>query len=156
MMNAKDWKPTQEQIDATMNLFRAMAWVQVVKPIVTHYQTKILAEHDFMVRPDFRDGEKEGPIRDPQLSYLMSDEDFALYHYQCNKARVEHKLHVDSEDYCPLLVAERLQVEAEGALMEAMKPVTGIRWKALYGENRQKYINLSLQLLAPFVKKHAT
>ncbi len=151
-MNPKDWKPTQEMIDAATVLFKAMAWVATIKPVVEGYKNEILQRRKFKVAKGFREREDEVVtlIRD---DYLMSEEDFASYLLECYCAAKATGLALEDADHCPLLRAERLQVEAEWELMKVMEPVTNVGWKKLFGEFRARYLDLTLRLLAPFVDK---
>jgi len=153
-MNPKDWKPTQEMIDAATELFKAMTWVNTIKPVVEGYKNEILQRWKFKVTKEFREREDDviTLIRD---DYLMSEEDFAIYLQECYKAAKAVGLALEDADHCPLLKAERSRTEAEWELMKVMEPITNVGWKRLFGENREKYLDLTLRLLAPFVDKEA-
>lgn len=73
----------------------------------------------------------------------------------CNEARIQSKLHVESEDKFPLCVAEYQLVQAKWALCTAMAPITNIsaeRITAQSMENYNRYIELTLKLLGQFVR----
>lgn len=149
--------PTAEMIAAAESVFMAMAMVETIRPIVVGYQTAILAEGQWHIKPEFASRLGDEVILDPKHSYLMSEEDFAVYLAQCKIARDKAKLHVDHDENCPLLVAEHLLIQAEHALIDAMSGVTKIAKDGLLsvgmGEYKQ-YIDLTLRLLAPFVKNN--
>ena len=142
----KEFKPTQEMIDSALRVFEAMAWVQVVEPIVTAYQKEILAKHQFKTE----DGEVITTARD---MYMASDADFALYHAESKEARKLTNLHVEHEDFCPLLVAENNVLKVEWRLIDSVEPLTGVSKQELYGKERDRYIDLILRLLAPSVRR---
>jgi hypothetical protein len=64
-------------------------------------------------------------------------------------------LKVAKKGFCPLLVAENELRKARNKLIETMKPITGIELDDLmrhYPDNYNKYFDLTLRLLAPFVQ----
>jgi hypothetical protein len=70
-------------------------------------------------------------------------------------AEIEAGLHVDNADQCPLLVAEHTVIKARRALVDAMVPTTGLTADKLLNsgmENFNKYVDITLELLAQFVK----
>lgn len=155
-MKAK-FVPTKTMIRAAEMVFATMAIVGTIRPVVEKYQAEILARGQWRVSEKF-DGTRMGDdevIVDPNLSYLMAEEDFALYHAQCKEARALANLKVEQEDQCPLLVAEDMQRKAEHALIEAMEPVTGLTVHKLLCAGMAKYkeyVELNLRLMAPFVE----
>ena len=141
-------------IDAATCVFMCMAAVQTIRPIVEGYQKEILARHQFKVRDEFAYRRGEEVILDPKLSYLMPDEDFAIYDAECKAARDAAKLHVENDDFCPLLVAEHELTKAQRLLVDAVEPITGIDHHKLMCNFTMypEYIDLTLRLLAPYVK----
>jgi len=148
---------TQDMITAAENVFVAMAFAETIRPIVRKYQTRILKRHQYHISPEFtRYGEPDKIILNPEDSWLLADADFQVYHAECKKARDAAKLKVENDDFCPLLVAESLQRDAEHALVAAMEPLTGLSADQLLCsalDNYKKYLDLTLKLLAPFVKQ---
>ena len=147
-----------EMIQAAQNYVMAKAFVQVVESIVTGYQREILERNQFTNKGQIERRELKGNndtavaiVTDPKQSYNLSDEDFASFHQQCNQARIEAKLHVDSPEHCPLLIAESTLRSAERLLLDAMEPLNGFNssttglWKA---DLRKKAIDLSIGLIA--------
>lgn len=143
-----------DRIKAAQNLFMAMAWVETVRPIVQAYEREILNKHQWHIAREWTDrGLPDKIILDPSQSYELDDTDAATYHAECNEARKAAGLEVESEEYCPLLVAEHEQIKAEWALFDAMKDVTGIDGHDIYNmEQRRKYLDLLLSMFAPLVK----
>lgn len=151
----KKFIPTPSMVSAAETLFKAMALVETIRPIVFQYQTDILIKGQWHVRPRFAARLGDEVIVEPRRSYLMSDEDFAEYDAQCKIARNKAKLPVDNDDQCPLLVAENMVILAEHALVEAMYEHTKLTKDQLLClglETCKQYIDLTLRLLAPFVK----
>jgi hypothetical protein len=150
------FNPTNEMIEAARTVFVAMAFVETIKPVVVGYEKAILAKHQFHIAKQWTDkGIADEIILDPDHSYLLEDADFQVYFEECNKAREAAHLKVDNPEFCPLLVAEHLQSDAENYLIESMQEVTHIEPSSLYGDNRKKFLDLTLKLLVKFVKKEA-
>jgi hypothetical protein len=143
---------TDEMKRAAKTVFKTMAFTRIIRPIVEGYQQKILDE----IKP--KDVYKNEVITNPKYSYQMNDADFSVYLRRCNEERIKAKLHVENEEFCPLLVAEDLQRQAERAFVETMEPITHLTAdKVLCSknglENYAKLIDLSLRLVAPYVDK---
>ena len=156
--------PTPEQIRAAETLFLAMAHEQTVTPIVEAYQREILARREWMPAPKWREMMEEGGgkapddfirrITSPDDAFLMSDADTKLYAEECNKAREAAGLKVESDEFCPMLVAKHARVLAENALIDAMDAtipgISRVRTAAL--SKRYEALELIRKLLAPFVR----
>lgn len=154
-MTSKQFKPTPEMIQAAELVFVAMAAVDMIKPIVRGYQSKILADKQWPINEKYAGRLGVEVILDPEQSYLLGEKDMTAYFALCNEARIQSKLHVDSEDKCPLCVAEHDLVRAKWALCEAMAPITNISAERITSasmENYQSYIDLNLKLLGSFVR----
>lgn len=152
----KKFTPTQGMLTAAENVFLAMAVEGTTRPIVEAYQRKILAERKWPVAVDMRanKGSTE-EVTDIKHAWLMSTEDFAVYLQRCNEERIEANLSVETDDQCPLLVAENVTRLAKDELLAAMAGITKIERTAIAQlslSNREKLVDLSLRLLAPFVK----
>ena len=144
---------TPEMKQAAKNVFKAMAFTKIIQPIVEGYQQKIIDELKPQVDPDFKEIGFT-TITKPKDSYLMADTDFQIYLKRCNEERIKAKLHVDNEEFCPLLVAKDLQNQAERAFIEAMEPITHLTPDRVLCAGLDKYnqlLDLSLRLLAPYV-----
>lgn len=161
MLNKK-FSPTAEQIRATRFLLAAMAHESMVSPIVSAYQSEILARNRWPKDPKWaeigagQEGHDEwfaAPILDDKQVYLMSAEHFEAYRDECRAAQARARLVSESPDHCPKLVAEYQTLQARRALVKALEPVTGITWDvlAMRLENIEKFIDLALKVMAPFV-----
>ena len=149
-------------IRAAENCFAAMAFTETIRPIVTAYQKKILAEMKPPVCAEWRERFRDyGPVTDPERTYLMEGTDFQTYLARCREEQARAGLHTDSPEYCPLLVAENLQMQAEHCLIDAMEPVTHITRDMIWGsknslENLKKLKDLTLRFMAGFVDTKGT
>lgn len=159
----KEFIPTQNMIDAAKAVFVAMAMVQTLEPIITGIQRKLLEEGKYPCDSKWSerarsDGEY---ITDPNQSYLMSEKDSKKYldllHEEIIKAGFDVKKH-----YCPLLIAKSDLTDAKRELIIAMEPVitpkTGLTYEVLVTTHRSiekidQVVDMTLKLLAPFVKK---
>lgn len=151
----KQFKPTKEMIKAAKNVLIAMAYTETVRPIVLKYQQK---EIDIMQAVNRYDG---SIITNPAHSYLMSDEDFEIYHKAIKEARDKAGLKVEHEDHCPLLVAEALQRNAERYLCDTMYPISKLSTDDVICspgglELYKELINLNLRLLLPYCNSNNT
>jgi len=151
---SKKFHPTPEMLRAAETLFVAMTNLAATAPIVDGYQREILV--DMKARPASRWADKlpSEPILEPSQAFLLGDEDFATFVDRSRRARDAAGLKVESNDQCPKLVAEVLVMDAKRALLMVMLPLTGIsveRADQLKVADREKLIELSLRLLAPFV-----
>jgi hypothetical protein len=150
----KHFKPSISMIIAAQAVFMAMAREQVIRPIVEGYQRKILAEKEWPINPKYV--EREGKfVTDIKHTYLMSGEEFSKYHRRCIEERIAAQLRVDHDDKCPLLVASARLMEAKFELASAMESVSKITESSLRGASPEiydSYFELTLKLLAPYVK----
>ncbi len=160
MQPLKKFKPTEEQIRAAENVLVAMAHEQTIRPIVEQYEQEILAKHQFPMASEWVE-KGIGPrvILDRKMAYLLSEADSAIYHRECNEARVAAKLTVTREGNCPLCEAEYVRIQAENALIQAMSTLPGLDGLSkgvMTLELRARAIDLMLKLMAPFVDRAAT
>jgi hypothetical protein len=157
MDNMTQFKPTAAMITAAETVLMAMAYTETVRPIVEEYQKKSLAFWRFKMAEKHKirrgnEAVQDEIILDPKKSYLLDDHDAENYYKDCHEAALKAGFNV-KYGYCPLLIAESLQITAEWVLMDTMKPVTGIDGHEIYDmDMRQQYIDLTLRLLAPYVK----
>jgi hypothetical protein len=156
MITKQNVNITKDMIQAAKTVFKAMAFTQTIRPIVEGYQQQIINE----MKPQANERDAKNCqlgfkiITSPKQSYLMNNTDFQIYLKRCNEERIKAKLHVKSEEYCPLLVAEDLQRQAERAFIDIMEPVTHLTADKVLCtglDNYKQLIDLSLRLLAPYV-----
>jgi len=145
-----------DMIAAAETLFLAMAYTQTIRPVVEEYQKRIIAEIKPKVCEKFAQFGNNA-ITEAKDTYLMNDDDFKVYLQRSHDEALKAGFKVEM-DYCPLLIAESLETEAEHALIKAMYPITHLEANDVLSAGLDKYeklIDLSLRLLAPFVKKEA-
>lgn len=142
--------PSKELFQAINDAFICEAWVKVVRPIVTDIQKKALAAGQY---PSDKEHRLAGPILDPKQAYLMTDENFLKYMAVCNEGYQAAKLHQETPEHCPLLVAENLLVQADNVILKLARQLhqTGDAAKLdptmLYGDNRKKYLDLTKRFI---------
>jgi hypothetical protein len=145
---------TADMIAAAETLFLAMAYTKTIRPVVEEYQKRIIAEIKPEVCDKFARFTKDA-IKEAKDTYLMKDDDFKVYLQRSHDEALKAGFKVEM-DYCPLLIAESLETEAEHALIKAMYPITHLEANDVLSAGLDKYeklIDLSLRLLAPFVKR---
>jgi len=150
------FKPTPDQIRMAEATFTAMAFEQTVRPIVEAYEKAILEKHQFKIAKkweDTRSGSAGEIILNPKWAYLLEDSDFSIYNAECKVARDAANLKVEQDDFCPLLVAENLRIQAENALINEIAKTPGLENLAsgyLDLKQRASVLDLTLKMLAPF------
>lgn len=149
------FKPTQEMITAAENLFLAMALENTIRPVVESYQRKVFTERTWEVDQALLavPGVSER-IDDIKNVWMMSTANFAVYRTRCNEERIAAKLHAETDDHCPLLVAENTTRLARQALCDSvvsMTKIDGATAAALPAADYDQLVDITLKLLAPFV-----
>ena len=150
-MNTK-FKPTQTQIHCAETVCKAIAFYEVTRKRIEPRQQYVL---ELIKAVDKRTGE---PVRKADHTYLMADNQFKEY---LEEMRTEFKNlgYTDDkyikDDYCPLLVAQDMVRQAKQALIISMEDVTGLPYDqvALSLDVYDKYIELTLRLLAPYLQR---
>jgi hypothetical protein len=149
------FRPTEAMINAAERVVLAEAVLKVIAPVVDQYERSILAEGQWRIRSDFRDeGLADEVIADPKRSYLMADEDFAVFHERCKEARSRASLWVADPEQCPKLVAENDLRLAKHALIDSMEPVTHAKAVDIFAlplEKSERFVELTQNLLARHV-----
>lgn len=154
-ITAKNFKPTDEMVHAAKAVFICMAAVETVRPVVEGYQKNILAFWKFQPAKEWRKNESNEPILEPNRAYLLSENDFRLYMADIRDEQKKAGLKTDNPDNCPLLVAESGLRKAKAVLIDVMEPMTGFTVDKMLCAGMEvydKYIELTLRLLAPYVK----
>lgn len=154
--------PSEAQIRCAQALLVAKAHESLVRPIVEGYQHAILAKHQFKVAERWIENgaaDADCVVTDGNRSYLLSDEDFAVYNEACHLARDAEGLSVRKPDNCPLLEAENMRIQCENVLLQAWEGhprFSGLSGTGVLGiEKRNHAIELTLGLLAPHLKENA-
>lgn len=151
----KNFIPTKAMVDAGSSLVMAMAFEQTIRPIVEAYESAILKEGQWKIRPDFADMMGERVITNRNQAYLMAEEDWQKFWTRCKEERDKAKLKVEHSETCPLLAAETMVRDCEAVLIDSLAPITKMTNadSLLLGlDKRRQYIDLSMRLIVPFIK----
>lgn len=153
------FKPSGEMVRLAESVMVAMAHEQTIRPIVEGYEKAILERHQFKPDQCWADKGLKGAtdtILDPGRTFLLSDEDAQVYFSECQAARDAAGLKVEKPEYCPLLVAETLRIQAEKALLEEMGTLPNLKGLEnvlnLGVEAHGRAVDLCLKLLAPYCR----
>ena len=124
----------------------AQAFAQCKREQVDAYIKPVFDLYDFYVNPEWveKRGMSAERITTPKQLYLSGQEALcAEFYADCDR---EHRKHgfTGKVGHCPALEAEHLQIIAENALLDAGCALLGIETGQLYGENRQKMLDLLL------------
>lgn len=153
--------PSETQVRCAQALMVAMAHEEMLRSIVEGYERGILAKHQF--KQAARWGDRVGPdggvITEGKQAFLLDDDDFNVYLAECQTAREAHGLKASKPENCPLLEAQHARIAAENALLKAWEDHPRLLTLAIAGtlrlEQRAQVIELTLGLLAPYVKDNA-
>lgn len=152
-------KPTIEQfkqwaIDcapAAKAVLMAQAFAELERERVDAYILPIFQSFQphFRVNPKW--AERYGElVQKPRDLYLCDNEAIvADYFAECDAAHRAHGFK-GPQGHCPALSAEWLHTQAETALIELAKPLTGI--DNVYGEDRARYLKILIGACAPHIK----
>ena len=137
---------------ATNAVLLATALAKAERERIDKMQREVLNERPYAMNPEYLQEGQDHRITDPKRSYLMCDNDFAIYHEECQRRIIAMGYKVP-KDHCPALIAERLQMEAEHALIEAAGPLTGLDDPMLLLQQKdglekyKKYVDLILKMM---------
>lgn len=122
----------------------AMAYAEVLSEKILPKQAEILRNLAYKSE----DGEI---IVEPNKSYLLSEKDYKVYWKRMNEYYDSLGLQRPTENHCPLLMAQSQQRKAERTLLQAMQKYTGMDVDKMFLRHREKLLEITLKLLAPFV-----
>lgn len=141
--------PPKHIIIACEALLTAMAWQQVITPIVQTKQIEVLTFFKFA--PDEKYADMASPILDPKYSWCLDDDDFTIYHAEMEKWKNEQYPGKYPPDHCPALTAETLVRDAQKVLIDLCEEFTGLSLDMLLNsglDTLKEYIDLQLRMLA--------
>ncbi|SHN42196.1 hypothetical protein [Chitinophaga sp. CF418] len=152
----KNFKVTKEMIQAAEDVFIAIAYSETIRPAIIEIQQNILKRFQYKVDEQASKARLREPIVTHERSYLMSDNDFSHYLTHLHKEYIMAGFKVEY-GYCPLLIAEDIQRNAEKKLITVMESVSGISFDMIFMGpapivNKQKLIDIYLKLLASYCK----
>ena len=147
---------TSKMIRAAETLFLAMTLEQTIRPVVEAYEKEIMERLQLRTDPKWAQYGIDRLVLERKDTFLLGKEDSERFIAETFKARDAAKLEVDHPEACPLLAAINHVVKAENALMETMgeHPQMGALKNVhlLSLEKRKQAIEMTLRLLAPFVR----
>lgn len=148
---------TKEMVAASETLFVAIAFEQIIRPVVEAYEDEILQRLQFRTDKCFAERGIDRIVLNRKHTYLLSLQDQAVLFEETEKARTRANLKVSIPGNCPLLEAEHRRIMAEQAFLESIAehPNLGNLKNTMPLETRAHVIELSLRLLAPFVSDAA-
>jgi len=154
-----NFKPTEEQIKNTEEVFLNMANVDTIKPIVLKYQIEILKKYKFQYKrvDDRKRFLKETGLNyiiNPEHTYLIKESDFKIYLSEVAKEHLKNGFIV-KKDYCPLLIAEDDLRKSQDKIIKSFESVTGIKKEDLFKnfpKNLNSYIDLTLRFMVKFIR----
>jgi len=138
-------KVVQALVPAVTTLLAAMTVAETLREKVDAIKQRHL---DAEVYPHQDTGER---ITEPKRDWLIADEDWKLYHAKVD-ADVRAAGFDVPEGYCPALMAEHAQSNAQRALIEASEPFFGVTTEMLLGqphglEKHREFIDLLIKLV---------
>ncbi len=132
----------QTHYPAAKTVLMARIFAEMERKRVDAYIAPIFAGYTFTVRPEWQDKLHKTIITTPRDLYLVeTDATVTAFYADCDAAHRAHGF-TGQAGYCPALVAESLVPMAENALMDMAEPLFGIEACDLYGDNREKYLEL--------------
>lgn len=124
----------------------AQAFAKVERERVDAYIRPIFNRYAFQKSlPVGKDGWRmSGPVNKPDDLYLCTDEPrIAAYYAECDAAHRAHGF-TGPDGHCPALVAAEIARKCENGLITEGAKLMGIELPLLYGERRQKMLDLLL------------
>lgn len=131
----------------------ARAYAETKRAEVDKIQRQILADDEYFAAKRLPKG-RRGPryrVTEPKDSWLMEEDDAQRYYAKLNAIHLAAGFEDAAKGYCPALVAENLQVQAENVLLESASEELGNKIGSdIYGENRKKMLDLIVGLVVNF------
>jgi len=155
-------RPSNELISAAAAVVTAKAFVEALRPKILAIQTALIDYLD--LRCDKSSKRYASGLLTPETVYLAAEDQQAEYFAMLDKWYREAGYTSMPEGHCPLLIAEDLLRQAERLFMEASIELSAragftpemiekvITCQMADGMNqRQKYLDLNLSLVVPFI-----
>jgi hypothetical protein len=126
----------------------AQAHAELMRAKCDKIQRRLLGEREYKTSEQWLPHIPVGRVTDPSLTYLLADEDSVVYLAALDAAYREAGYTDLEPGHCPALIAERLLMLAQRTLFECAKEFfPEIQADHLYGEHRQKYLDLLLGMV---------
>ena len=155
MKNNKAMEVSKMCEPAVNALLLAKAYAAVKREQVDAVSRRLLAESVYMVADENRTNDDHPErITDPRYDWMMGSEAFAGYYAKRNAILLETGIKPAAmpEEHCPALTAEYQKTKAEWvvlktawALIASDHPADG--WEDLYGDNRDTFLDLVINLV---------
>ena len=158
-------RPSNTLLSCARAVLNARALAEVTREKIDAISAELL--DIFNIHADAKWGERvtEPGILTPKNAYLMSDEDASIYYPEREKAIRKAGFTSHKVGYCPALIAEDLQRQAERLFMEASVELTakaGLTPEMIEKiiscglpnglERRKEYLELNLRYVVPFLE----
>lgn len=148
---------TPKMVAAAESLFVAKALEETIRPVVEGFEQEILSRLQLRTDKRYAIHGIDRVVLDRKHTYLLAPDDLAIFLEETFSAAKKANLKVASPENCPLLEAEYVRMKKENELLEALgqHPSLGSfkNFRSMSLEARAQAIELSLRLLAPFVRK---
>lgn len=148
----------EANIKAVSSLFQAIAFKEILKPIIEAKQLEIINFYKFKVSDEWQTrGKTEFKIiSNPKHMYLANDIDFNLYFAELQSFYYSEACPVKptKKGNCPLLEAESLEREIFANVVDLLTDYTGLNYNMISRNLKtyKDYKELILSLFAPLVK----
>ncbi len=138
---------SKEVVELGNKVFIRMAEADVIRPIVEDYQIEIINTNNLKNKSTGK------LITNLFNTYQMSEEHFSLYLTECNKKAKENGFDIEI-NYCPLLIAETKQREAERKFITEICKMPQVNINIddllLSLKNYKKVLDLSLEMVSSY------
>lgn len=132
-------------LPAARALIEARAFAAAERERVDAYINPIFTAYKFTYGDLGQKCGRTGLLADKDELYLAEDGPLvAAYYADCDAAHRAHGF-TGPKGHCPALTAEHLVIEAERHFIDLTKPLLGIDSEGLYGDAREKYLDLFLK-----------
>lgn len=151
----KNINVSKKLIKKAESVFLAMAYTQMVRPIVEKYQKEIVKETPFFVSDEVVKIDLKYIINkrilSPNEMYLADEESSERYFNLLDKAAADNGFKVKRR-YCPLLIAENLEREAKNELLKEAEYITNIDPNSITKmDYKKELVELILKLCANYI-----
>lgn len=124
---------------------QAQAFAECERKRVDEYIQPIFERYSFRIRPEWAQTPGETVQRREDIYLTDEEEKAATYHTECARAHREHGF-TGPTGYCPALIAEDLQREAEYELLKSGSEVVGLDHVPCNIDDRKKFLKILIGL----------
>lgn len=155
---SKGFKPTPAQVRAAELVFVCKAHMDLIRPRVEAIRNKVLAQDEYLPDSAIAEAMPDCPARilDDKFALCMRRDHYDLYVQRSRDAFRDNGIRSAQPNCDPLTEAQDQLSLAMSLLVEALEPdfpnVPLAGWTNLPSQHQERYIELALQLLSPFVR----